>query len=55
MESDELLCFSTDSPHWDFDSPLAALAAGLPEPLKRKIFYENARALYSRLPARATA
>jgi predicted TIM-barrel fold metal-dependent hydrolase len=50
MESDELLCFSTDYPHWDFDSPWEALPQGLPEELKRKIFSENARRLYTRMP-----
>lgn len=55
MGSDELLCFSTDYPHWDFDSPLEALPADLPEDLARKIFFENARALYQRLPAPTAA
>lgn len=56
MESDELICFSTDYPHWDFDSPLAALPRDLNADLANRIFYENARATYSRLPAaRATA
>jgi predicted TIM-barrel fold metal-dependent hydrolase len=50
MESDELILFSTDYPHWDFDSPLRALPGGLPEDLTRRIFSENARAVY-RLPA----
>lgn len=50
-DSDELFCFSTDYPHWDFDSPWEALPAGLPESLQRKIFYENAQGLYSKLPA----
>jgi len=51
MESDELVCFSTDYPHWDFDSPLEALPADLSEDLKSKIFFENAAAIYQRLPA----
>jgi uncharacterized protein len=55
MGSDELLCFSTDYPHWDFDSPLEALPTDMPDDLKRKIFSENARAIYERLPAKAPA
>jgi predicted TIM-barrel fold metal-dependent hydrolase len=46
MESDELLLFSSDYPHWHFDTPEAALPAGLPEALRRKILAENARAFY---------
>jgi predicted TIM-barrel fold metal-dependent hydrolase len=46
MESDELLLFSSDYPHWHFDTPEAALPAGLPEALRRKILVENARAFY---------
>lgn len=55
MESDELVCFSTDYPHWDFDSPLEALPADLNPDLARKIFYDNAKAIYQRLPAAAYA
>ena len=55
MGSDELICFSTDYPHWDFDSPLEALPPGLGEDLTRKIFFENARATYRRLPAPVNA
>ena len=51
MESDELVCFSSDYPHWDFDSPEESLPAGLNPDLARKIFSENARAIYTRLPA----
>jgi predicted TIM-barrel fold metal-dependent hydrolase len=50
MGSDELICFSTDYPHWDFDSPLEALPPRLPEDLARKIYLDNARATYRRLP-----
>lgn len=50
--SEELFCFSTDYPHWDFDSPLQAFPEGLPEGLRRKIFAENARQFYGkRIPA----
>jgi predicted TIM-barrel fold metal-dependent hydrolase len=55
MGSDELICFSTDYPHWDFDSPQEALPPNLPDDLARKIFSENARATYSRLPATVSA
>ncbi|MQA16354.1 MAG: amidohydrolase family protein [Pseudonocardiaceae bacterium] len=49
--SEDLFCFSTDYPHWDFDSPWEALPAGLPEGLQRKIFFENAQHLYPKMPA----
>jgi len=50
MESDELILFSSDYPHWDFDSPERALPGGLSETLRRKVLAGNARATY-RLPA----
>jgi hypothetical protein len=46
MESDELLMFSTDYPHWHFDTPAEALPVTLSEPLLSKILSENARAFY---------
>jgi hypothetical protein len=46
MGSEDLLMFSTDYPHWHFDTPEQALPAGLPEPLTRKIMTDNARAFY---------
>jgi predicted TIM-barrel fold metal-dependent hydrolase len=51
--SDELICFSTDYPHWDFDSPLRALPPGIDAGLADKIFRGNALSLYPRLSARA--
>ena len=46
LGSDELLMFSTDYPHWHFDTPEEALPAALSEDLKRKILAENARRFY---------
>ena len=46
MGSDELLMFSTDYPHWQFDTPDEAFPANLPNNLARKILSENARAFY---------
>jgi len=48
MGSDELLLFSTDYPHWQFDGG-AVLPEGLPSGLVRKIMYDNPRETYSRL------
>jgi uncharacterized protein len=46
MGTDEILTFSTDYPHFDFDSPDAAIPVGLPEGLREKIFWKNAAAFY---------
>lgn len=46
IESDEMLMFSTDYPHWQFDTPAEALPLMLEEPLFGKILAENARTFY---------
>jgi predicted TIM-barrel fold metal-dependent hydrolase len=46
LGSDDLLLFSTDYPHLHASSPDQALPPGLPDPLRRKIMSENARAWY---------
>ncbi len=46
LESEDLLMFSTDYPHWHFDESEEALPSGLPEPLLSKIRAENARLFY---------
>jgi uncharacterized protein len=48
MGSDELLLFSTDYPHWQFDGE-DALPDGLPDALVRKILIDNPRETYPRL------
>lgn len=48
MQSDELLLFSTDYPHAQFEGG-DVLPAGLPEALRRKIMVDNPRATYARL------
>jgi hypothetical protein len=48
MQSDELLLFSTDYPHWQFDGD-SALPAGLSPDLVRKIMVDNPHATYARL------
>ncbi len=53
LGSDDLLMFSTDYPHWHFDTPAEALPPGLPDQLKNKIMADNARAFY-RLDERRT-
>jgi uncharacterized protein len=46
LPSEELLMFSTDFPHWQYETPEGALPPGLSEELARKILAENARAFY---------
>jgi uncharacterized protein len=48
MQSDELLLFSTDYPHWQFDGD-AVLPDGIPPALVHKIAVENPAATYPRL------
>jgi hypothetical protein len=48
IDSDELLLFSTDYPHWQFEGT-AALPAGLSPALVRRITLDNPLATYARL------
>lgn len=45
IDAENMLLFSSDFPHWDFDDPFAILK-GLSDGAKRKIFSENAKRLY---------
>jgi predicted TIM-barrel fold metal-dependent hydrolase len=45
IDAGRTLLLSTDYPHWDFDDPIAAFA-GVPDDLKRRIYYQNAAELY---------
>jgi hypothetical protein len=48
LESDDMLLFSTDFPHWQFDGQ-AMLPPGIPAALGRKILIDNPLATYPRL------
>ncbi len=41
------IMFSTDYPHWDQDDPRYAIKVELPEAFRRKLFRDNAVALYN--------
>ncbi len=45
LHAEETLVFSSDWPHWDWDDP-ATTFPKLPERLHRRVFSENARALF---------
>lgn len=45
FDAENMLLFSSDYPHWDFDDPTRILRR-LPEEKQRKIFSENARSLF---------
>ena len=51
MDSDELLLFSTDYPHWQFDGD-EVLPPGLSQAMVRKIMIDNPQATYRRLAHR---
>jgi len=46
LGSEDLLMFSTDYPHWDYDTPQAAIPSVFGPALRRKILWENARDFY---------
>jgi uncharacterized protein len=54
VRSDELIVFSTDYPHWQFEGD-DALPDGLSEAILRKILIDNPLATYARLRAAAEA
>ncbi|MGN7455737.1 amidohydrolase family protein [Paenibacillus pasadenensis] len=45
MDAENMLLYSSDYPHWDFDAPDKILRKLKPE-ARRKVFYDNARQLY---------
>jgi predicted TIM-barrel fold metal-dependent hydrolase len=54
LQSDEMLLFSTDFPHWHYEGT-DALPVAPSSPLARKILYENPLATYGRLSMPAAA
>ncbi len=46
IDAENILMFSSDYPHWDFDSPAEVLKRLRPE-AREKIFYTNAKELYN--------
>jgi len=52
LQSDDMLLFSSDFPHWQFDGD-EIMPAGIPEKLHGKILRDNALATYGRLTAAA--
>lgn len=44
--SDDFLLFSTDYPHWDFDSPSHVFPKSFPKELRKRILADNARDFY---------
>ena len=46
LDSDEMLMFATDHPHWHFDRLEEAFPGGLSESLIRRVLSENARSFY---------
>jgi predicted TIM-barrel fold metal-dependent hydrolase len=51
IESDSMIAFSSDYPHYDSDVVSEALPAGVPEDLRLKIMGGNAAATYPKLAA----
>ena len=49
LDSDDFLMFSTDYPHWHFDSPEEAFPAKLPTSLARKILVRKCEGILSAL------
>ncbi|WP_309118138.1 amidohydrolase family protein [Paenibacillus sp.] len=45
FDAENMILYSSDYPHWDFDAPDAILKKLKPE-ARRKVFYENAKTLY---------
>ncbi|MBX6765040.1 MAG: amidohydrolase [Rubrobacteraceae bacterium] len=44
--SEDFLMFSSDYPHWDFDSPYHVLPGSFPKEIRRRILYDNAKEFY---------
>jgi predicted TIM-barrel fold metal-dependent hydrolase len=55
MDTDEMLVFATDYPHFDFDDPQSAIPRALPGTLRERMMWRNAATLYGIDPAPAAA
>ncbi|MEJ2887377.1 amidohydrolase family protein [Actinomycetospora aeridis] len=44
--AERVLMFSSDYPHWDFDSPTRAFPSSMPDPLRQRIMHDTAAELY---------
>lgn len=55
MGTDDILVFSTDYPHFDFDDPNAAIPKSLPQGTREKILWKNAANFYDLDPTLAAA
>jgi hypothetical protein len=45
INAEQVLMYSSDYPHWNYNDPANALA-GLPEELQRRIKFDNPREFY---------
>ena len=54
MGTDDILVFSTDYPHFDFDDPNAAIPKALPAGTREKILWKNAANFYDLDPTSAS-
>ena len=54
IDAEEILCFSSDYPHWDTDE-VSHIAQNLPKEWHAKVFHQNAMNLFGWDGARAGA
>jgi uncharacterized protein len=46
MGSEDMIMYASDYPHWDFDPPERTIPTGVPQTLRDKILFGNARDFY---------
>ena len=46
IDAQDLLLFSSDYPHWDFDDPRHAFPGTMPDDMRQRIFWKNAAELF---------
>ncbi|KHF37969.1 amidohydrolase family protein [Halalkalibacter okhensis] len=49
LGSEDMLLFSTDFPHWQYDQSIDSMPKGISESLEEKILQGNARSIYTKL------
>jgi predicted TIM-barrel fold metal-dependent hydrolase len=46
METDEMICYSSDYPHFDFDAPSRVVPFGVSDEIRQKVLRDNALSFY---------